>query len=298
MELRNLGPNDSPDFSRLIFRDNHAHRFGGGLYADDTTGQAVFNSCRFSNNTGSSGGGAFLSGGLDPAGIVNSVFDGNSVTGYGGGLLLLEPRGEPDPSRDLIIQRLTFSGNSADLGGAAITAYVPVRFWDTIIAFSESANDPVHCALGGSVLLEGCDVFGNAGGNYVGCIEGQMYGPGNFSANPIFCGVEYEPNDPYSIDVNSPCTEDNSICGHNVGARPVKCGIPWLFLHLEWLEYYIGFGEEVCQYLIFENGGDEDLYWQLSAYEMMAGEGDSRVGWPRRPRLPVGRQRRARRPDL
>jgi len=277
MYLGDLGPNDSPDFSRLIFRDNHAERFGGGLYADSTTGQAVFNSCRFSNNTASSGGGVFSSGGLDPVGVVNSVFDGNSVTGYGGGLLIVDTGSEPDLSRDLIIQRLTFSGNSADLGGAAVSTYVSTRFWDTIIAFSESDTDPIDCHDGASVVLECCDVFGNAGGNYVGCIEGQMNQLGNFSANPIFCGVEYEPDDPYSLEVSSPCADENNILCDTVGARPVKCGIPWLHLHLEWLEYYIGFGgEEVCQYLIFENGGDEDLYWQLSAYEMMAGEGDSR----------------------
>ena len=256
----------TPHIHGCIFRDNHANRFGGGVYADATASHVVFNTCRFSNNTALNGGGMFLNG-PDPAGVVNSVFDGNSVTGYGGGLLLVVPAREADPTRDHILQRLTFSENSAGLGGAAYYGYMSTRLWDTIIAFSTSATDPVGCAGGASVTVECCDVFGNAGGDYVGCIAGQMGINGNIWGDPIFCGVELEPDDPYSISVNSPCADANNGSCNNIGARLVKCGIPWIYMYIEWLEYYIPFGEQFCQDLVFENAGDLDLDWQLFAYE-------------------------------
>ncbi len=262
----------SPNVHSVIFRENHAQRFGGGVYADDTAGYVGFNSCRFSHNTASSGGGFFACG-PNTAGIANSVFDGNSVTGYGGGLLIVDPRGDADPSRDLTFYRLTFSENSADLGGAAISSYLNVLFANTIIAFSDSPTTPVECHAGAIVTLGCCDVFGNAGGDYVGCIAGQLGIDGNIWNNPMFCGVEFEPDDPYSLDVNSPCADENNGSCDNIGARPVKCGVPWVFIYLEWMEYYIGFGEQFCQSLVFENAGDLLLNWQLSAYEMMNGRG-------------------------
>ena len=85
--------------------------------------------------------------------------------------------------------------------------------------------------------------------------------------------MEYEPDDPYSISVNSPCADENNGACSNIGARPVKCGVPWVFIYLEWMEYYIGFGEQFCQSLVFENAGDLLLNWQLAAYEVMNGRG-------------------------
>jgi hypothetical protein len=270
-----IGGNEAyqtPDISRCIFRDNHANRFGGGVYADETTQGVVFNSCRFSNNTALNGGGAFARG-PSPVGIVNSVFDNNSVTGYGGGYLIVDGTRDDEPTRDLILQRLTFSENSAALGGAAFFTYRSARLWDSIIAFSTSATDPVGCSAGMAVTLECCDVFGNAGGDYVGCIAGQLGVSGNIWNNPEFCGVEFEPDDPYSISVNSACADENNGACNNIGGRPVGCGIPYLDFNLDWLEYYIPFGEEFCQNLVFENAGDLVLDWQLYAYEGVMGRG-------------------------
>jgi hypothetical protein len=248
----------------VIFDDNHADAgFGGGVFADETTSNVIFNTCTFSNNT-ASGGGGFFAQGPDPAGIVNCVFSNNAVTGYGGGLTILNSKGG-DPSRDLIIQRLTFSGNSAGLGGSSVSTYVSVRFWDCIMAFSPSAVTPFNTNAGASVTLECCDVYGNAGGDYVGAVDGQLGVSGNISDDPEFCGVEFEPDDPYGISINSPCAEENYPSCGTIGARPVKCGIPYLRFPRDWLEYYIGFGETFCQPLAFENGGDLPLDWLVYA---------------------------------
>ncbi len=259
-------PSPPPTIRNCIFRNNHANRFGGGVYADESARHALLSGCRFSNNTALNGGGLFTIGD-EPIGLVYCVFDGNSVTGYGGGMLIMSPSKGGDASRLTTKRSLTFSGNSAGLGGAAIATYVSSYFWDMIIAFSTSATDPISCHGGATVLVECCDVFGNAGGDYVGCIAGQMGSSGNIWNNPLFCGVGFEPDDPYSIDVSSPCADANNGDCDRMGARQVKCSIPYLNFNLEWLEYYIPFGEEYCQNLIFENAGDVILDWQLFAYE-------------------------------
>ncbi|MBN2564408.1 MAG: DUF1565 domain-containing protein, partial [Candidatus Eisenbacteria bacterium] len=256
----------SPQIHQVIFDDNHASGFGGGVYADDTASNASFNTCTFTNNTALSGGGFFAEA-PNPTHPVNCVFADNSVTGYGGGLLIVDPNKERS-SRDIIFQRLTFSGNSAGLGGSAFCTYLNARLWNCILAYSPTATDPVNCQGGASVTLECCDVYGNAGGDYVGPIAGQLGVSGNISDDPEFCGPIVEPDDPYGISLYSPCSGDNHPTCSTIGARPVKCGIPYLNFNREWLVYDIGFGESFCQNLVFENGGDMPITWQITAQEI------------------------------
>ena len=259
--------NVSPRIEGCIFRDNHANQFGGGVYADQTAHWALLDGCRFSNNTAQAGGGVYAVGN-GPIGMPRCVFDGNSVTGYGGGLYVQFPEFDRDPSRIYGLSKLTFAGNWAGLGGSALYTDPIVHYLShSIIAFNTSSNDPIVCSETAYVQLECVDVFGNAGGDYVGIIAGQLGTNMNIWDNPEFCGVEYEPDDPYSISVASPCADEHNGYCNNMGARLPQCGIPYLDFNLEWLEYYIPFGEEFCQNLVFENGGDLALDWQLFAYE-------------------------------
>jgi hypothetical protein len=70
--------------------------------------------------------------------------------------------------------------------------------------------------------LSCCDVYGNAGGNYVGCIAGQGTLRFNFSSDPLFCRAS-NPSDPYTLRPSSPCASANSPCGALVGAHAVGC---------------------------------------------------------------------------
>ncbi len=259
--------NVSPSIRGCIFRDNDASQLGGGLYADQTSHWALLRECRFSSNTAVHGGGVYAVGN-GPIGMTRCVFDGNSVTGYGGGLYVKFPELDRDPSRIYGLSKLTFAANSAALGGSALYTDPTLHYLsNSIIAFNTSHNDPIMCSEYANVQLGCCDVFGNAGGDYVGCIAGELGTDGNIWNNPEFCGVEYEPDDPYTINVNSPCADENNGECSNMGARLVGCGIPYLNFNFYWLEYYIPFGEEFCHNLIFENGGDLALDWQLFAYE-------------------------------
>ena len=71
--------------------------------------------------------------------------------------------------------------------------------------------------------LSCCDIFGNAGGDYVGCIEDQAGESGNISLDPLFCGPEIGD---FTLSSASPCTpfsEPNPECDQ-IGALPVGCG--------------------------------------------------------------------------
>jgi hypothetical protein len=80
---------------------------------------------------------------------------------------------------------------------------------------------PQGCALScnGDVAITPscCDLYGNEGGDWTGCIADQGTIANNFSADPVFCG---DPWDPFTLCDNSPCA--TGPCGI-IGVRPVGC---------------------------------------------------------------------------
>jgi predicted outer membrane repeat protein len=143
--------------------------------------------CVFAENTAQYGG-AIAAGGSSHLEIGGATIADNTGSGAGGGLYLDDAE---------------------------------ARLEDTIIAFSDD-GEAVTCANGGSAGLECCDVYGNAGGDWVGCIAGQAGGPGNISEDPLFCGLLHHES-PYMLHADSPCSEENNPeCGQ-IGALGVGC---------------------------------------------------------------------------
>jgi hypothetical protein len=62
--------------------------------------------------------------------------------------------------------------------------------------------------------LSCCDLFGNAGGDYVGRIGGQIGIDGNFSADPAFCDTL---NGDFTLGDCSPCLPGNHPDGYDCG---------------------------------------------------------------------------------
>ncbi len=94
---------------------------------------------------------------------------------------------------------------------------------NTIIAFGNQ-GPAVLCAGSSNCTLSCCDLYGNAGGDWVGAIAGQLGVDGNICADPLFCGAQ-NPEMPYSVSAISPCAPDyNPECGL-IGACPVGCGL-------------------------------------------------------------------------
>ena len=111
--------------------------------------------------------------------------------------------------------------NSAEQGGAGLCCEVDGHaiLENTIVAFS-TLNESVLCTSSSSATLVCCDVFGNAGGDWVGYIADQLGQQGNISADPLFCLPE---EGDFTIANTSPCApENNPVCGL-IGAWDVGC---------------------------------------------------------------------------
>jgi len=89
----------------------------------------------------------------------------------------------------------------------------------TIVAFSASGRGVyTHDAI-----LTCCDIYGNAGGDWVGEIASQYGINGNISYDPLFCDPE---NLDFTLHADSPCapfSPPNPECDL-IGAWPVGCG--------------------------------------------------------------------------
>jgi hypothetical protein len=88
----------------------------------------------------------------------------------------------------------------------------------TIVAYGIQ-GEGVRCLGTTAASLSCCDLFGNTGGDWVGCIATQIGVDGNFSEDPLFCDRD---NQNFDLHQNSPCAAaQNPACGL-VGARVVS----------------------------------------------------------------------------
>ncbi len=202
----------SPIVSNCTFSGNSATVFGGGgmYFYDDS---ATVSNCTFSGNGAGWGGGIHCyESSLD---ISNCTFVGNSAD-YGGGMWC--NMGSPT------VSSCTFSENSAlRVGGGMYWGGPPYPLIENTIIAGSVAGEAVWCESGSAATLTCCDVYGNAGGDYVGCIADQYGINGNFSACPSFCNVA---GGDFHLCDESPCAPGNHPDGHDcglIGAWPVGC---------------------------------------------------------------------------
>jgi len=114
----------------------------------------------------------------------------------------------------------TFVRNSAVTGSAVYSENSVPSLQNCIVAYGSSPNT-VFCWSASSVpIFTCCDIFGNTGGDWVGCIADQAGTIGNFSADPLFCDTA---NGDFKIHECSPCAPENNGCGLLIGAEAVGC---------------------------------------------------------------------------
>jgi hypothetical protein len=226
----------SPTVRSCVFSGNTAQR-GGGRRCENASSPTI-GSCAFSGNLATAGGGMHCR--ESSPTVTGCTFSGSSaVWGGGMGCDLSSP----------MISDCTFSGNSADDRGGAMFCYDSsptvnrCTFFEnsalegagvdcfefshplvenTIIAFSP-VGEAIYCASGSGATLTCCDVYGNAGGDYVGCIADQYGINGNFSACPSFC---YADGGDFHLCDESPCAPGNHPDGYDcglIGGWPVGC---------------------------------------------------------------------------
>jgi hypothetical protein len=96
---------------------------------------------------------------------------------------------------------------------------------NSIVVFSLS-GEAIHCDDTASLpVLTCCDVFGNAGGDWVGCISGQDSVNNNLSSDPRFCNPA---GNDFHLAVTSVCLPENNLCGVMIGALPAGCGAVYM----------------------------------------------------------------------
>jgi hypothetical protein len=145
--------------------------------------------------------------------FVSCVIADNTCTQRGGGMYCANcsPR----------LTNCTLYGNLAGSaqGGGIYCENASPMLENTIIAFS-AAGEAVGCDEHSSPVLTCCDVYGNAGGDWIGCIADQESINGNFLADPLFCDAG---GGDFHLDPASPCADDPE-CGL-VGASGVGCDL-------------------------------------------------------------------------
>jgi predicted outer membrane repeat protein len=224
---------ESSTVASCLFAGNSATR-GGGMA--DARATAIID-CAFVGNSATYGGAIYIRSDCSPS-IDSCVFTGNTAS-HSGGALHIELHCYP------VVTHSIFSENSSNWGGAVIIeiecapTFMNCTFWqnsstytaaiscyeisavvleNSIIAYSQ-VGEAVGC-WDSEAILACCDVFGNSGGDWIGCLEGQLGVKGNFAQDPMFC--EPQAGD-FTIHEMSPCAPDQNDCGVLIGARGIGC---------------------------------------------------------------------------
>ena len=201
-----------PEFSGCLFGSNLAGQSGGavGMYESSSP---TLSYCWFSGNGATmSGGAVVVQDGSTPS-FDGCTFDNNSAL-FTGGALSFEYIAEPT------LTQCTLYANSAP-EGSGIWCDANFSMDNCIIAFGIT-GEAVHC-VGDSPEPACSDIYGNAGGDWVGCLAGLDMIDNNFSEDPLFCNA---PGGIFHIDVASPCTADNVPACGQVGAWGIDCDSP------------------------------------------------------------------------
>lgn len=202
---------------RCEFVGNQAS-FGGGLSIGYG---AMLSHCRFEGNRAAAGGALVMGGGL----IEDCVFLRNAAKALfsqtkGGAAYLF--------ATTVLVRNCTFYANeSTDLGSSLYLAGTTLEMESSILAFNASGDGRViACEEAALASLGCCDVFGNVGGDWLGCIEGQETLEGNFSADPKFCSPSLGD---LALFASSPCLPGQHPQGVNcgrIGALEMGCSDP------------------------------------------------------------------------
>jgi len=205
------------------FHDSRGGLYGCGFFGNDGAADAggatvtgasflLIQRCTFRGNSAVAGGAVTVGGGT--AFVERTVFDGNRTTGGAGarGGALRVGGG------NATITRTAFVGNESDTGSHLFLENGRAEVGQCIFAGGVGAV-PVGCGSGATLGVGCTDVWGHAGGDWVGCLAPHAGGDGNFSADPLFCDPDAGD---FSIRADSPCTEGASGCGL-VGPFDVGC---------------------------------------------------------------------------
>jgi hypothetical protein len=185
-----------------VFVDNVAD-YGGGICAIASSVSII--DCVFLKNRGLSGGGLFND---SPVVVSGCVFDSNLA--YNGGAIKCGPGGGLAMSNCTLFNNVGYDQGS---GVHLVQLAHPVSITNTIIA-GGSSGEGIWWDGRRTVETSCCDIWGNAGGDWVGPLANRLGVNGNFSADPRFC-------DPMTGNLRlgtcSPCLPGHHPAGYDCG---------------------------------------------------------------------------------
>lgn len=222
------GEGAAPILVNCEFTSNSATE-GGAVYFYDSA--PFFSGCRFVGNVAvgcydpeghfwydGRGGAVFGWGGT--ARFEDCLFQGNGAASYLdqegiGGACYLKGGASPE------FLRCTFVENNADTeGGTIYVDGASPRFEACIIAYTWGNGGILDASETSSIGLFCCDVFGNAGGDYLGSLPDQTGLHGNIAADPRFCDLA---GDDFTLEATSRCLPPYNSCGVQMGAFGEGC---------------------------------------------------------------------------
>jgi predicted outer membrane repeat protein len=181
--------------------------WGGAIYILGST--LVARSCTFEGNQATRGGAIYVDGSADLTGCVLR----ENQARFGGALVAIAGAGPT-----LRECTLFDNGGSEGAGGIHVEPASGATLTQTIIAFGIE-GEAIACT--GGVTITCSDLFGNPGGDWVGCIAGQLGVSGNIAADPLFCHTDVGD---LTIADSSPCAPAQSACGL-IGAFGAGCQV-------------------------------------------------------------------------
>ncbi len=199
----------------FTFTGGVASDYGGGIRCDLDSSLRIVN-CVFLENEATHGAGIYCSA-ASPS-LVQCAFFRNVAETAGGAVY--SHNSFPTLTNCTLFANDAGTWTGTGSGIYASGGYPTIE--NTIIAFG-TTGAAVTSVGGNCVGLRCCTLYGNAGGDWVGCIADQYGINGNISADPLFCDPD---NGNFYLQCGSPCaafTSPNPECDL-IGAWPVGCG--------------------------------------------------------------------------
>lgn len=227
----------APTIENCVFRDNWVGEYGGAVLCEGEGVAPTFTDCAFIGNATDRNGGAIYCRHSATIALSNCVFEDNQVLHHGGAVWFEESsssitgslfRNNRATDTGGAIQCLygsphiigcVFLGNGSAKGGAIrCNSGAAPTIENTIIAFGIGGG-AVSCQSRDAMpMLFCCDLFGNAGGDWLDCVHEQCDVNGNLCLDPAFCNPGAGN---FTLRYDSPCAaENNPECG-TIGVCPM-----------------------------------------------------------------------------
>jgi hypothetical protein len=197
-----------------LFVGNQA--ISGGAASTMGISCPLFDGCTFLTNEATYGGAVNLGWSYDPH-LAGCTFAENAADW--GGALLAGTQGT------LTLSGSTFYGNAGRIEGGAVYLVLEgggsCDIQNTIVASSSEGAALATDGMG-EITMGCCDLYGNAGGDWIGVIAGLLGVDGNITLDPQFCDA---PGGDFGLAETSPCapfSPPNPECDL-IGAQPITC---------------------------------------------------------------------------